>query len=189
MPQGDRETGSKGNKARRKAGRKEGRKDGHRAKDETQGHRGQDTTKTPTPPVHRPKMPLTPLKIRAIFFDKPFSMQLNLAKSWNWSRKSRGNTFCVQENVEKRGILGGMGVRGLVGGQMSEGSGQLKRGDLRAYLGVVEGLYPLEGEGRFTGISEGFTGKELEPCSCGKGLLPQGGPVSKKFAPKFFGGS
>ena len=39
-----------------------------------------------------------------------------------------------------------MGVRGLVGGQMSEGSGQLKRGDLRAYLGVVEGLYPLEGE-------------------------------------------
>ena len=98
------------------------------------------------------------------------------------------NTFCVQENVEKRGILGGMGVRGLVGGQMSEGSGQLKRGDLRAYLGSVEGLYPLDGLGRFTGISEGFTGKELEPCSCGKGLLPQGGPVSKKFAPKFFGG-
>jgi len=51
-----------------------------------------------------------------------------------------------QDYFEKRGILGGMGVRGLVGGQMSEGIGQLKRGDLRAYLGVVEGLYPLEGE-------------------------------------------
>ena len=35
-----------------------------------------------------------------------------------------------------------------------------KRGDLRAYLGSVEGLYPLEGLMRFTGISEGFTGKE-----------------------------
>ena len=43
---------------------------------------------------------------------------------------------------------------------MSEVSGQLKRADLRAFVGSVEGLYPLEGEVRNTGISEGFTGKE-----------------------------
>ena len=42
---------------------------------------------------------------------------------------------------------------------MSEVSGQLKRGDLRAYLVLVEGLYHLESEVRFTGISEGFTAK------------------------------
>ena len=42
---------------------------------------------------------------------------------------------------------------------MSEGSGQLKRGDLRAFLVLVEGLYPLEGEVRNTGISEGFMAK------------------------------
>ena len=35
-----------------------------------------------------------------------------------------------------------------------------KRGDLRAYLGLVEGLYHLEGFWRFTGISEGFMGKK-----------------------------
>ena len=52
-----------------------------------------------------------------------------------------------------------MGLRGPVGGQMSEGGGQLKRADLRAYLGLIEGLYPLEGERRFTGVSEGFTAK------------------------------
>ena len=43
--------------------------------------------------------------------------------------------------------------------QMSEGSGQLKRADLRAFVGSVEGLYPLEGEVRNMGISEGFTAK------------------------------
>lgn len=43
--------------------------------------------------------------------------------------------------------------------QMSEVSGQLKRADLRAFLVLVEGLYPLEDEVRFTGISEGFTAK------------------------------
>lgn len=52
-----------------------------------------------------------------------------------------------------------MGVRGPVGGQVSEGSGQLKRADLRACLGSVEGLYSLEDLVRFTGISEGFTAK------------------------------
>ena len=35
-----------------------------------------------------------------------------------------------------------------------------KQGDLRAYLGSVEGLYPLDGLVRFTGTSEGFMGKE-----------------------------
>ena len=44
--------------------------------------------------------------------------------------------------------------------QVSEGSGQLKRGDLRAFWELVEGLYPFEGDVRFTGISEGFMGKE-----------------------------
>jgi len=43
---------------------------------------------------------------------------------------------------------------------MSEWSGQLKRGDLRAFWELVEGLYPFEGDVRFTGISEGFMGKE-----------------------------
>lgn len=43
--------------------------------------------------------------------------------------------------------------------QMSEGSGQLKRGDLRAFDCLVEGLYPLGGEVRNTGVSEGFMGK------------------------------
>ena len=51
-----------------------------------------------------------------------------------------------------------MGVRGPVGVQMCRTGGQLKRDDLRAYLGSVEGLYPLEGEVRNTGVSEGFTG-------------------------------
>ena len=53
-----------------------------------------------------------------------------------------------------------MGVRGPVGVQMCCTGGQLKRDDLRAYLGSVEGLYPLEGEVRNTGVYEGFTGKE-----------------------------
>ena len=48
----------------------------------------------------------------------------------------------------------------VCGEQMSEESGQLKRADLRAFCGSVEGLYHLEGEVRNTGISEGFTGKE-----------------------------
>jgi hypothetical protein len=52
-----------------------------------------------------------------------------------------------------------MGLRGLVGVQMSEVSGQLKRADLRAFCGSVEGLYQLEGEVRNMGISEGFTAK------------------------------
>lgn len=42
------------------------------------------------PPATEAKGLLTPLKIRAIFFSKPFSMQLNLAKSQSWSPKSRG---------------------------------------------------------------------------------------------------
>ena len=70
---------------------------------------------------------------------------------------------------------------------MSEESGQLKRGDLRAVLCSVDGLYPLEGEGRNTGISEGFTGK-VEGCLyLTEGVVPQGGPVSKKFQ-NFFRG-
>lgn len=52
-----------------------------------------------------------------------------------------------------------MGVREPVGAQVSEGSGQLKRGDLRAFDWLVEGLCPLEGDVRNTGVSEGFTGK------------------------------
>lgn len=60
------------------------------------------------------------------------------------------NTFCVQENVEKRGILGGRGAsRGLSWAQVGckcPRRAPAKRGDLRAYLGSVEGLYPLEGE-------------------------------------------
>lgn len=52
---------------------------------------GRRKGKTPhPPPAEEAKGPLTPLKIRAIFFDKPFSMQLNLAKSQSWSPKSRG---------------------------------------------------------------------------------------------------
>ena len=80
-----------------------------------------------------------------------------------------------------------MGARVPVVVQMSEVSGQLKRGDLRAYLGSVEGLYPLEGLGRFTGISEGFTGKVERCLYPTEGVIPQGGPVPKKFAAKFFG--
>ena len=51
--------------------------------------------------------------------------------------------------------------------QMSEGSGQLKWGDLGAFDWSMEGLYPLEGEVRNTGISEGFTGnveRNMERC-------------------------
>ena len=49
-----------------------------------------EVTKTTPPPYpDLGKGLLTPPKIRAIFFDKPFSMQLNLAKSGIWSRKSR----------------------------------------------------------------------------------------------------
>lgn len=69
------------------AGREQGSK-GHRPQGLTRGHR--DTTQQDTPPAEEAKGLLTPLKIRAIFFGKPFSMQLNLAKSGNWSRKSRG---------------------------------------------------------------------------------------------------
>nr|DAT75902.1 MAG TPA: hypothetical protein [Caudoviricetes sp.] len=36
------------------------------------------------------EIPLTPPKIRAIFSDKSFPMQLNLEKTRDWSRKSRG---------------------------------------------------------------------------------------------------
>ena len=53
-----------------------------------------------------------------------------------------------------------MGVRGPVGAQMSEGSGQLKLGDLMAFGELVEGLYPLDGVVRNMGVFEGFTGKE-----------------------------
>ena len=55
----------------------------------TQGPKEGGKEKRP-PPAEEAKGLLTPLKIRAIFFDKPFSMQHNLAKSGNWSRKSRG---------------------------------------------------------------------------------------------------
>ena len=48
---------------------------------------------TPPPPMGRARMPFSPLKIRAIFLPKPFSMQLNLAKTQSWSRKSRGKHF------------------------------------------------------------------------------------------------
>ena len=70
---------------------------------------------------------------------------------------------------------------------MSEVSGQLKRADLRAFVGSVEGLYPLEGEVRNTGISEGFTGKEWEPVPAEGALYPKEA-CAQKFAPKFFGG-
>ena len=65
-----------------------------------------------------------------------------------------------------------MGARVPVGVQMSEGSGQLKRGDLRAYLGSVEGLYPLEGEVRNTGVSDGFMGKEERRLYLTEGFVP-----------------
>ena len=70
---------------------------------------------------------------------------------------------------------------------MSEVSGQLKRGDLRAFLVLVEGLYPLEGEVRFTGISEGFTGKVERCLYLTEGVLPQGGPVSKNLRNFYLG--
>ena len=35
-----------------------------------------------------------------------------------------------------------------------------KQADLRAFWELVEGLYPFDGVVRFTGISEGFMGKE-----------------------------
>lgn len=70
---------------------------------------------------------------------------------------------------------------------MSEWSGQQKRADLRAFLGSVEGLCPLEGEVRNMGVSECFTGQGMGACSCGEGFVPQRGPVSKKFAKFLFG--
>ena len=70
---------------------------------------------------------------------------------------------------------------------MSEGSGQLKRADLRAFVGSVEGLYPFEGVVRFTGISEGFTGK-VERCPyLTEGVVPQGGPVPKNLRNFYLG--
>ena len=73
MPTEDRQTRPTG-----QAGREEGpRETGKRKRDHP-------------PPAEGAHGPLTPLKIRAIFFDKPFPMQLNLAKSRFWSRKSRG---------------------------------------------------------------------------------------------------
>ena len=74
----------------------------------TQGHR--HATRHPPPPTEEAKGPLTPLKIRAIFFDKPFPMQLNLAKRGNWSRKSRGFAKTQSRFFEKRVILGRMGA-------------------------------------------------------------------------------
>ena len=71
--------------------------------------------------------------------------------------------------------------------QMSEVGGQLKRGDLRACFGSVEGLYPLEGEVRNTGISEGFTGKVERCLYLTEGFVPQRGPVSKIFGKIFSG--
>lgn len=47
----------------------------------------------------------------------------------------------------------------VCGEQMSDESGQLKRGDLKAFDWSVEVLYHLEGEGQNTGVSEGFTAK------------------------------
>nr|DAT75903.1 MAG TPA: hypothetical protein [Caudoviricetes sp.] len=60
----------------------------------------------------------------------------------------------------KNGVFGvESGEGGSVVVQMSEMVGRLKWGDLRAIWGLEEGLYPLEGEGRFMGVSEGFMGK------------------------------
>ena len=71
---------------------------------------------------------------------------------------------------------------------MSEVSGQLKRADLRAFLVLVEGLYPFEGEVRNTGISEGFMGKVERCLYLTEGLLSLVRATSIKFSKKFFRG-
>jgi fatty acid/phospholipid biosynthesis enzyme len=71
--------------------------------------------------------------------------------------------------------------------QMSEVSGQLKRADLRAFCGSVEGLYQLEGEVRNMGISEGFTGKVERCLYLTEGVVPLVRACAKKIAKFLFG--
>ena len=86
-PQGDRR--NKGTPHRR-TGTPQAESKGHRPQGLTRGHRDTTTQQdTHPPPAEEAKGLLTPPKIRAIFFGKPFSMQHNLAKSGNWSRESR----------------------------------------------------------------------------------------------------
>lgn len=65
-------------------------------------------------------------------------------------------------------------------GLSTAGRADVKRGDLRAFLGSVEGLYPLEGEVRNAGVLWRFMGKVercLSPtegiCSPYEGLCPK----------------
>ena len=90
MPHGRPQDGNTAGREHRRTGARE---QGTKAAGTDTGTRGLGDTTTQQdtpPPAEEAKGLLTPLKIRAIFFDKPFSMQLNLAKSGIWSRKSRG---------------------------------------------------------------------------------------------------
>lgn len=101
------------------AGRQAACKGQARNKAHGDGKKGKQTT----PPATGAKEPLTPLKIRAIFLPNHFQCNSILQKR-NFGLENHGeNTFCVQENVEKRGILGGTGLRVPVGEQMSDAGG------------------------------------------------------------------
>jgi hypothetical protein len=51
-------------------------------------------------------MPFSPLKIRAIFLPKTFSMQHNVGKTRNWSPKSSGRDKMQSRFFEKEGDFG-----------------------------------------------------------------------------------
>jgi hypothetical protein len=97
------------------------------------------------------------------------------------------NTFCVQENVEKRGVLGGMGVELRERGPQSAKESLCKTRRFEGLFGFGGGIVPLGGLGAIYGDFCGLYGEGTRACSCGGGFLPQGGPVSKIFGKIFSG--
>ena len=113
-----------------------------------EGHRetGKGKGKETTPPLWKGRKGLSaPLK-----FAPYFCQNLSLCNSILQNRKvglgNHGeNTFCSQENVEKRGILGGVGLRVLVGGADVRGERTTETGRFEGLSWFGGGIVPLGG--------------------------------------------
>ncbi len=123
-------------------------------------HREGRKEKRPTPPLWEGRRCLSaPLKFAPCFCHNFLYATQSCKIVELVSKITRGRGNAVKKMLKNGVFWAEWERRGWNEGHLCPRRACVKRADLRAFDWSVEGLYPLEGEVRNMGISEGFTGK------------------------------